>query len=67
MRCAGAGSVGTGGERWCTGRERAKAAENASTVMSVTSDVSDVADVTAVKSHEFGIDHMGRAAPGISL
>ena len=72
MRCAGAGSADTGGERGCTGRGHAAAAENASTLMSVTSEVSDVAEVTDVsdvKSHEFvtcAISRaMERAAPGI--
>ena len=36
-------------------------------VMSLNSEVSDVPDVTDVKSHEYGIDDMARAAPGISL
>ena len=70
VRCAGAGSVGTGGERWCTGRERATAAENASTVMTVTSDVSLTVMLlmsSDVKSVELGIGNMGGAAPGISL
>ena len=42
VRCAGAGSADTGGERGCTGRDHAATAENASMLMSVTSEVSDV-------------------------
>ena len=43
----------------CTGRERAAAAENASTLMSATSEVSDVVEVSDVKSHEFATRAMG--------
>ena len=76
MRSAGAGSAGTDGERWCTGRERGSSGEREHTLTTLKSEVSDVAevmmsksdfDVVDVKSADPMTRAMERAAPGISL